>query len=110
MTGIVFIYVTHPDAAETAVLGRALVDSGLAACVNILPVMHSIYRWEGQIETGQETVMIVKTQEALGEAVRAFVQARHPYSCPCVAALPVSGGNPGYLDWIARSSVPYQDG
>ena len=109
MTGIVFIYLTHPDPAAAAVLGRALVESGLAACVNILPGMHSIYRWDGRIETGQETVVIVKTREVLAEAVRIFVQARHPYACPCIAVLPVTGGDPAYLDWIARSAIPCQD-
>jgi periplasmic divalent cation tolerance protein len=62
--------------------------------------MHSIYRWQGAVETGTETAMIVKTTGALFEAAAAFIRARHPYDCPCIVALPVTGGDPGYLAWI----------
>jgi periplasmic divalent cation tolerance protein len=79
--------------------------------VNILPGMRTIYRWRGRIETGGETVMIVKTTHALVDSVRAHVRANHPYECPCIAALPVTAGDPAYLAWIAQSvSAPRADG
>jgi periplasmic divalent cation tolerance protein len=101
MTGIVFLYVTCPDADQAAQLGRSLVEHQLAACVNILPGMQSIYRWQDKIETAAEAVLIVKTTSSAVERVQGHILAHHPYECPCIAALPVVAGNPGYLRWIA---------
>ena len=103
MTGIVFVYVTHPDADAAAALGRRLVEDGLAACVNILPGMRTIYRWQGAIEEAGEAVIIVKTRADLVAALQERVRAEHPYECPCIAALPVAQGDPDYLAWIAHS-------
>ena len=97
----IFIYVTHPDAAAAASLGRALVESRLAACANILPGMQTVYRWQGEIETATEAVMIVKTHARLFDAVAAHVRSNHPYACPCIVALPVIAGEPAYLAWLA---------
>ncbi len=101
MPEIVFVYVTHPDAAAPAALGRALVEERLVACANILPGMRTVYRWQDRIEDGYEVVMIVKTTAALVPALQQRIRAEHPYECPCIAALPVTGGNPDYLAWIA---------
>ena len=86
-----------------AALGRSLVEAGLAACANLLPGMQSIYRWNGRIETADEAVVILKTRADLLEAVQQAVRASHPYECPCIAALPVCGGDPAYLAWIGQS-------
>ena len=102
----VFIYVTHPDAAAAVSLGRVLVERRLAACANILPGMQTVYRWLDEIETASEAVMIIKTQAGLFDAVAAHVRASHPYDCPCVVALPVTGGDPGYLAWLAACVAP----
>jgi periplasmic divalent cation tolerance protein len=99
----VFLYVTCPDAGQAETLGRALVEASLAACVNILPGMRSIYRWQGAVESADEAVMIVKTAQA--PAAQAFILRHHPYDCPCVVVLPLAGGNPDYLTWIAASSA-----
>lgn len=104
-TEIVFVYVTHPDAEGATELGRALVEAGVAACVNIIPGMRSIYRWEGKIEMASEVVMLVKTKRSALELVQAHVRAKHPYECPCIVALPVVGGEAGYLDWIVQSTA-----
>jgi periplasmic divalent cation tolerance protein len=101
-----FIYVTCPDAAHASDLGRALVDAKLAACVNIFPGMRTIYRWEGAVQSGDETAMIVKTLAVLFEPVAAFVRAHHPYDCPCIVALPIAEGDPDYLGWITASCAP----
>ena len=103
MTDIVFIYVTHPELDAALVLGRRLVEEGLAACANVFPGTRSIYRWQGQVEEASEVVMILKTRAELLPDVQARVRAEHPYAGPCVAALPVAGGDPGYLAWILGS-------
>ncbi len=106
MAEIVFVYVTHPETDGARALGRALVEVGLAACANVLPDMKTVYRWQGCIEEGGEAVLIVKTRADLVDALKARIRAEHPYDCPCVAVLPVVGGDPGYLAWIAASCRP----
>jgi periplasmic divalent cation tolerance protein len=100
----VLIYATYPDAETAEAGGRALVEEGLAACVNILPGMVSIYRWEGAIERGAECVMIIKTRRALAEPAIAAARARHTYTTPAFLILPVEGGFQPYLDWIVAST------
>jgi len=102
----VLIYATYPDADTAEAGGRALVEEGLAACVNILPGMISIYRWEGAIERGQECVMIIKTRSALAELAIEVARDRHPYTTPAFVVLPVEGGLAAYLAWIAASTLP----
>jgi periplasmic divalent cation tolerance protein len=103
VSGAVLLYVTCPDAAQAQTLGRQLVDAALAACVNILPGMHSIYRWQGAVESAAEAVLIVKTTALAKAAAEAFILRNHPYACPCVVEIPVAGGNPAYLAWIAEA-------
>jgi periplasmic divalent cation tolerance protein len=106
MNDIVFLYVTHPDATQALNLGRLLVEDGLAACANVQPGMLSIYRWQDRIEESAEAVMIVKTRADLEAAARAAIVAAHPYDCPCVVTLPVIGGYPPYLEWLASNCRP----
>ena len=103
-TEILFAYITCKDVAEARRIGRGLVDEGLAACVNILPGMESHYRWNGKVESAQEVVLIAKTRAEARETLLERVLERHSYETPCVVFLPVAGGNPDYLDWIARES------
>jgi len=98
----VFIYVTTPDSAEAKRIGRVVVEEGLAACANILPEMQSIYRWQGVVEEAKESVLLFKTTEAKVAELTCRVIELHPYDCPCVAALPITTGNPEYLAWIER--------
>jgi periplasmic divalent cation tolerance protein len=86
---IILVYTTHPSVAEAETVGRALVERRLAACVNILPGMISHYWWEGAIERGEETVMIVKTRAALFEPVRAAVKEMHSYTTPAILVVPI---------------------
>ncbi len=97
----VMIYTTWPGSVEAEAAGHAIVADGLAACVNILPGMVSIYRWQGEIERADEVVMLLKTRVDLAAAVAQAVRARHPYETPAVLFLPVIGGDADYLDWIA---------
>ena len=101
---IVFVYTTYPSVVEAETAGRRLVEQQLAACVNILPGMVSIYRWEGAVERGEEVVMIIKTRASLAEAVRAAVKAMHSYTTPAILVLPIEGGEPGYLQWLMKET------
>ena len=101
---LVFAYITAGSPDEAARIGRALVEERLAACVNILPGMTSIYRWEGAVETAAEAVLIAKTRADLFERLTARVRELHSYAVPCVVELRVGRGNPDYLDWLQRES------
>lgn len=106
----VLVYTTFPalDAAEE--VGAALVDAGLAACVNILPGMVSIYSWQGARQRDDEVVMIVKTRQARVDEVVAETRRRHPYETPALLVLPVEGGSGDYLAWIAERTADRPEG
>lgn len=97
------VYLTTRDKAEAKKLGKALVESRLAGCVNILDGMESYYWWEGKVEHGKEAVLIAKTKMSSVNALLVEVRKRHSYSCPCVLALPIEGGNPDYIKWLSES-------
>jgi periplasmic divalent cation tolerance protein len=101
----VLVYTTYPSLVEAEKSGRKIVEAGLAACVNIVPAMRSIYRWKGTIEAADEVVMIVKTRAALAERVTAAVKESHSYETPAVLVLPVSGGNQSFIDWILAETA-----
>ena len=101
----VLVYTTYPSLVEAETAGRALVEAGLAACVNILPGMVSIYRWKGAVERADEVVMIVKTRAALKEKVAAAVRARHSYELPAVLFLSTTGGDEDYVGWILAETA-----
>jgi periplasmic divalent cation tolerance protein len=100
----VLVYTTYPSLVEAESAGRLLVGKGLAACVNILPGMRSIYRWQGAIEQADEVVMIVKTCDAQKEAVAAEVKRNHSYDTPAILFLPSEGGDKDYVSWILAES------
>lgn len=96
------VYITTGNKEEAKVIGKELVKSRLAACVNIIDHMNSIYLWEGKLQEDEETVLIAKTTSAMVSKLVARVKELHSYECPCVVALPVSGGNPDFLEWIGN--------
>ena len=100
----VFAYITTGSAEEADRIARILVEERLAACANLIDGMRSIYRWQGKVEEAVETVMIAKTREDLLQSLTDRVRALHSYECPCVVGLPVPGGNPDYLEWIASET------
>lgn len=100
MERAVFVYTTYPSVVEAEAAGRALVASGVAACVNILPGMISLYRWQGAVERAEEVVMIVKTRASLAERVRAAIKAAHSYDTPAILVLPVESADQTYLQWL----------
>ena len=94
------IYMTTADKDEARAIGRHLVQSGLAACVNIWDRMNSMYVWEGEFQDDQEAVMIAKTTEERVPSLIEAVRERHSYECPCIVAVPIADGNPDFLHWI----------
>lgn len=95
---------TASSPEEAAKIARALVEEQLAACVNLLPGVRSIYRWQGQIEDATEVLMVVKTQRHLVDSVISRVRALHSYTMPEIITLPIVAGNPDYLAWLADST------
>lgn len=94
------LYATFPDFATAETIGRTVVENGLAACVNLIPGMRSIYRWQGAIENAEEVVAIFKSRAGRTEALIAALEAAHPYDTPAIVVLPIEGGSGRYLDWI----------
>ena len=100
MERAVFVYTTWPSTVEAEQAGHALVERRLAACVNILPNMVSLYWWEGKIERGEEAVMIVKTRASLAPKVEAAVKEMHSYTTPAILVIPLDRVEKTYLGWI----------
>ena len=94
------VYVTAPSLAEAESLARLVVEARLAACANILPGMRSLYWWQGRLEQAEEVVLILKTTDRLVPALTEALTKAHSYDCPCVVALPITAGNPAFLQWI----------
>jgi periplasmic divalent cation tolerance protein len=101
-----FIYMTTKDKDEARDIGRYLVESKLAACVNILDHMNSMYFWQGEFQDDREAVMVAKTSEVKLPDLIEAVRSRHSYDCPCIVALPIEGGNPDFLKWIVDQVPP----
>jgi len=99
-----FVYMTTGSREEARRIGRTLVEERLAACVNILDGMQSLYWWDGAVQDGQETVLIAKTRTVLLERLTERVRGLHSDRCPCVVALPIEGGNPAFLQWIGEET------
>jgi periplasmic divalent cation tolerance protein len=102
-----FVYMTAKDKAEARDIGAFLVESRLAACVNILEPMHSIYVWQDEVQEDVEAVLIAKTTAERAQALIDAVKERHSYDCPCIVILPISGGNPEYLQWVLEQVNSY---
>ncbi len=98
------IFITAPGEDEAARIARCLVEEKLAACVNIVRNIRSIYRWQGKIEDDTEVLMIVKSQKRLLDAVSARVGELHSYDVPEVIAIPITGGSEDYLNWLRAST------
>jgi periplasmic divalent cation tolerance protein len=94
------VYVTCPSPELALDIARAVVGERLAACANLVGAGTSLYWWEGRLEEAQETFLVLKTREALVDALTARVVALHPYDCPAVVALPILAGHAPYLAWI----------
>jgi periplasmic divalent cation tolerance protein len=94
-----------PDEEVANRIALAVLESGLAACVNILPRVQSLYRWQGKIESATEIPLFIKSTAANYPALEAAIQKLHPYDIPEIIALPVERGLPAYLNWVAAETV-----
>ncbi|MGD2188000.1 MAG: divalent-cation tolerance protein CutA [Desulfobacterales bacterium] len=95
-----FVYMTAGSKSEAQKIAKALVENRLAACVNILENMQSIYRWEEEIQQDTEVVLIAKTTERLVSELIDKVKSLHSYDCPCIVSLPILDGYAPFLNWI----------
>ena len=100
MKDIVVILSTAPDADTANRLAQGLVENRLAACVNIMPDIRSIYRWQGTVQNESEIMMVIKSTQQSFAAVETWLQEHHPYDEPELLALPVGQGSNTYLDWV----------
>jgi len=102
----ILVYITAPSEKEALDIGRALVSEKLAASVNMIPSIRSLYWWEGEIQDEREVVILAKTTSALFESLKDCVTAMHSYVCPCVIAIPIEKGHPPFLEWIEAVTQP----
>jgi periplasmic divalent cation tolerance protein len=102
----VVILTTLPADADGLAFGRALVDERLAACVNLLAPMESVYRWEGRVEKESERQLVIKTSRDRVIALWDRVRELHPYEIPEFLVLPIVDGNEAYLRWVGESTKP----
>ena len=100
---IIVVFCTVPDLDTGTRMARTLVEEKRCACVNLVPGLRSIYRWEGKLTEDAEVLCIIKTTRAAFEPLRARICELHPYQVPEVVALPVSEAHRPYLDWVAQS-------
>src|ERR1039457_6701120 len=100
MTDKIVVLTTCAVESDAEHLARALVDGGLAACVNVVPGVRSFYQWKGETQSSEEFLLIVKTSRDLFGALRAEMEKLHPYELPELLALPVVAGAEDYLRWL----------
>jgi periplasmic divalent cation tolerance protein len=100
---LIVVFMTAGNVEEATRLADMLVGSKLAACVQILPEMESIYRWKGKVERAGEVLLVVKTLRAKFPQLEAAVRSIHSYETPEIIALPIVDGSKDYLDWLSQS-------
>lgn len=93
-----------PDEQTANQLARHLVEQRLAACVNILPAVRSIYRWQNSIEEATEVTLMIKTVQSRYARLECAIKAMHPYEVPEIIAMPIAAGLPAYLEWIVQTT------
>lgn len=102
-TDVCLVLTTCPDETTARSLAQSLVEAGLAACVNLLAGVNSVYRWEGRLEESAEVLLLAKTTEACLAGLEEAIRARHPYELPEIIAVPVTGGLAPYLHWVRQA-------
>jgi periplasmic divalent cation tolerance protein len=106
MTDKIVVLSTCQSADEAARIARALVEKKLAACVNVMPAVRSVYRWKGAVEDQEETLLVIKSSRGLFDQLRAELEKLHSYEVPEIIAVPIVEGSEGYLEWLERALAP----
>ena len=99
----IVLFITTDSAEEARKIAEVLIEQKKAACVNIVPGVESVFRWEGKVDSARENLLVVKTKASLLDEVVKLVKKVHSYDVPEIIALPIIGGNKDYLDWIGES-------
>jgi periplasmic divalent cation tolerance protein len=94
-----------PDITVANTIAAAIVEQQAGACVNILPAVQSVYRWQGKVETAMEVTLLVKTVNSRYAVLEQLIVSLHPYDTPEIIAIPVTAGLPAYLQWIAQETT-----
>lgn len=102
---VVSVYAVFASVEEAERIGRAVVEERLAACINILAPIHSIYRWEGKLQTSEEVAAILKTSDRQVESLVTRIAALHSYDVPCVVTWPVERVLGSYAQWVEDNSA-----
>ncbi|MDD5486857.1 MAG: divalent-cation tolerance protein CutA [Dehalococcoidales bacterium] len=106
--GFAIMFITTSQDEESQLIARVLLEQKIAACVNIVPKINSLFRWKGNIEHEKESMLIVKTRSSCIDDIVRLVKEVHSYEVPEVIALPVIGGNPDYLEWVDHEINPLE--
>ncbi len=106
MDDLALVYATFPDVATAESIGERLIRARLAACINVLPGVSSIFIWEGAVERSQEAAAIIKTRRSSWEAVRAFVKEAHPYDTPVIVMIGIDAVDEGTKRWLLETIPP----
>lgn len=104
MQQTLLVLVNVPDESVAHAMARSLVEQRLAACVNLLPPVRSLYQWQGKIEEATEVTMLIKTTQARYTELEAAIRTSHPYDVPEIIALPITAGLPEYLGWVVAET------
>ena len=104
MSDLVIVLTTYPDDGDAATLAHTLVAERLAACVNVLAPMQSIYRWNGKVEEATERQLIIKTTAANVEGLKQRISTLHPYHVPELLVIAIAGGSDSYWAWVTDNA------
>jgi periplasmic divalent cation tolerance protein len=105
MEQVLLVLTNVPDEATAHALARTLVEQRAAACVNILPAVRSVYRWQGALEEAGEVTLLMKTTQLRYSELEAVIRNGHPYDVPEIIAVPVVAGLPAYLNWVEEETT-----
>ena len=104
MSDFIVAYVTVSSEAEGAKIARSLIEENLAACVNIVPNVHSFYQWQGEMQQDKELLLIIKSQGIKMSSLVQRVKDLHSYDVPEVISMPISDGSRDYLNWVRKET------
>ncbi len=104
MQGVLLVLTNVPDAAAAHRIAHSVVERRLAACVNVLPTVRSVYQWQGNVEEADEVTLLIKCTQAGYPSLEAAIKEAHPYDVPEIIAIPVVAGLPAYLDWVVSET------